>query len=60
MSNYNEIRALESILFSESDVGYQDLDLLAHALVAHYEWDLSKSQIEWIVEGVMAQLAGIA
>jgi ethanolamine utilization protein EutQ (cupin superfamily) len=57
MSNYNEIRALEAILFSESEVDQKDLSLLAYALVAHYEWTLSYDQIDWIVEGVIAERA---
>ena len=56
--SYNEIRTLEAILYSEAIADFpHDLHLLAHALVAHYEWDLSCSQIEWIVEGVMAERA---
>ena len=57
MSNYHEIRALETILFSEAAAGFtQDLSLLAHALVAHHEWDINSEQIDWIVQGVMAEL----
>jgi hypothetical protein len=57
MSNYNEIRALEAILYSEASAGYlHDLSLLAHALVAHYEFDLNNEQIDWIVNGVEAEL----
>ena len=58
MSTYQQIRALESILYSESDVGFQDLDLLARALVAHYEWNINNEQIEWVVQGVLEHLTG--
>lgn len=59
MSNYHEIRALETILFSEAAAGYnQDLSLLAYALVAHYNFDLNGEQIDWIVNGVLAELQG--
>jgi hypothetical protein len=55
MSNYQEVRALQDILFSEAVDGYEDLSLLAYRLVMHFEFDLTCEQIEWIVEGVMAQ-----
>jgi hypothetical protein len=55
MSNYNEVRILQDILFSEAVAGYEDISLLAYRLVLNLEFDLNCEQIEWIVEGVMAQ-----
>jgi hypothetical protein len=55
MSNYNEVRILQDILFTEAVAGYEDLSLIAYRLVMHFEFDLNCEQIEWIVEGVMVQ-----
>lgn len=57
MSNYNEIRALEAMLFSEASVGMtDDLSALADGLVKHFGFDLNSEQIDWIVTGVLAQI----
>ena len=57
MSNYNEIRALESMLFSEASAGFtDDLSALADGLVMHYGFNLTSEQIDWIVNGVLAEI----
>jgi hypothetical protein len=56
MSNYQDIRNLESMLFSEAVVGnVDDLTELAVGLARHFEFNVNYEQIEWIVEGVKAQ-----
>jgi hypothetical protein len=58
MSNYQDVRNLASMLFSEAQEGYtHDLEALAIGLVEHYNFDLNYDQIEWIVQGVIAECA---
>ena len=58
MSNYQDVRNLESMLFSEAVSGYtQDLEALAIGLVEHYHFNLNYEQIEWVVQGVIAECA---
>ena len=58
MSNYQDVRNLASMLFSEAQEGYtQDLEALAIGLVEYYNFNLNYDQIEWIVQGVIAECA---
>ena len=61
MSNYNEIRALEAMLFSEASAGFtDDLSALADGLVMHYGFNLTSEQIDWIVNGILAEIEELA